>query len=174
MAFKGVVKDFESDSWRPVPGNAPDTEITKQSNPKDLVGQKKCDLSIVPDTLVVCAASAFLEGALKYGRFNWRICGVSASIYISAVRRHIAKWWNGQDMDKKTLVHHLDSAIAGLTIIRDAMLYGKLTDDRPPCPNPDAMADFIDTEEAMVAHLKKVFAEEKPYQFTIKDTQERK
>lgn len=143
---------------------------TKPSNPKDLIGSKKAPLSLVPWTLMVCAARALLEGALKYGRFNWRIAGVRATIYLDALKRHIAKWENGQECDPKTKVHHLDNAIACLTIMRDAMLYGKLTDDRPPCPDPDAMARMIDGEEVLVAHLKEEFKDHDPYQYTIADT----
>lgn len=146
------------------------THNTKLSNPKDHFGSRKVDISLVPFTLIVAAARALLEGALKYGRFNWRICGVRSSIYHSAFQRHVAKWWNGQNHDKKTRVHHLDNAIACLAIIRDAELYGKLNDDRPPCPNPDAMADLIDSCEGDVAFLKELFKDEQPYQYTIADT----
>lgn len=144
--------------------------IGKQSNPKDIVGSAKLSLTIVPDTLEICAAMGFLEGALKYGRFNWRVCGIRASIYLDALERHIAKWKNGQDYDKLTTVHHLDNAIACLGIMRDAMLYGKMEDDRPPCPNPDAMAELIDAQGATIAHLTTMFKAHNPYQFTIKDT----
>lgn len=182
MAERRYVKDFASDAWKSpsdytpgaLSGNAIDMGATKPSNPKDVIGSRKIDLGLVPDTLLVCAARAHLEGALKYGRFNWRIAGVRASIYHAALIRHIAKWWNGQDVDKATRVHHLDNAIGCLSIIRDAELYGKLEDDRPPCPDFDAMARLIDGEEEGVAHLKDLFKEHKPYQFTIADTKETK
>jgi hypothetical protein len=151
-------------------GNGADSGETKPSNPKDTIGSRKAPLSLVPWTLVVCAARALLEGALKYGRFNWRIAGIRASIYLDALKRHIAKWENGQDVDPKTMIHHLDSAIGCLTIMRDAMLYGKMTDDRPPCPDPDAMARLIDGEEELGAHLRHLFKDHAPYQFTINDT----
>lgn len=145
---------------------------TKPSNPKDAFGSAKIDLGLVPDTLVVCAARAFLEGALKYGRFNWRVAGVRSSIYRAAFNRHAAKWWNGQDQDPKTRVHHLDNAIACLAILRDAELYGMLDDDRPPCPDPDAMAKFIDSAEVDVAFLKALFKDHHPHQYTIGDTRD--
>lgn len=143
---------------------------TKPSNPKDAIGSSKAQLSLVPWTLVICAARALLEGALKYGRFNWRVAGVRASIYLDALKRHVAKWENGQNNDPKTRVHHLDNAIACLTIMRDAELYGMLTDDRPPCPDPDRMAEMIDGEVHLVAHLKHQFRDHNPKQYTIEDT----
>lgn len=154
--------------------NGRDEGTTKPSNPKDVIGMRKAPLSLVPWTLIVCASRALLEGALKYGRFNWRIAGVRASIYLDALKRHIAKWENGQECDPQTRVHHLDNAIACLTIIRDAQLYGKLTDDRPPCPDPDAMARMIDGDEEMVAHLKDLFKDHSPRQWTIGDTAARR
>lgn len=153
--------------------NGPDTATTKQSNPKDIIGSRKLDLGCVPYTLLVCAARALWEGVVKYGRFNWRICGIRASIYHAALLRHVAKWWNGQNCDKLTRVHHLDNAIACLAILRDAELYGCMTDDRPPCPDPDAMAMLIDEGEETVAHLGELFADKNPRQYTIADTPRR-
>jgi Domain of unknown function (DUF5664) len=153
-----------------VPRDGADEGATKPSNPKDVIGSRKAPLSLVPWTLVVCASNALLEGALKYGRFNWRIAGVRASIYLDALKRHIAKWENGQNYDPETLVDHLDSAIGCLAIMRDAALYGKFTDDRPPCPDPDATARMIDGKEVLGAHLRKLFKDHNPHQFTINDT----
>jgi Domain of unknown function (DUF5664) len=143
---------------------------SKPSNPKDIIGSAKLDMGAVPNSGIVGAAIAFFEGAVKYGRFNWRVAGVRASIYHAALLRHVAKWWNGQNSDSATKVRHLDNAIACLMIIRDAELYGKLTDDRPPCPDPDAMARLIDESAATVAHLRVLFASHNPHQYTIADT----
>jgi hypothetical protein len=144
---------------------------TKPSNPKDIVGAKKLDLGLVPDTAVAALATAFLEGALKYGRYNWRVAGVSASTYHAALRRHIAKWWNGQDNDPETQVSHLANAMACIAIIFDAEVYGKLTDDRPPAPGYDTTGDRINHYEHVIGHLKRTFAEHSPKQYTIADTQ---
>jgi hypothetical protein len=107
-------------------------EETKPTNPKDIIGSGKLPLGLVPDTLLTEAAIAFLEGASKYGRYNWRIAGVRTSIYREAMQRHMIKWWNGEDRDPKTRVKHLASVIACAGILLDAELCGKLTDDRPP------------------------------------------
>ncbi|HXS14474.1 MAG TPA: dATP/dGTP diphosphohydrolase domain-containing protein [Acidobacteriaceae bacterium] len=142
----------------------------KPSNPKDIVGSTKIDLGLVPDSLIAYISNAFLEGALKYGRYNWRVAGVRASIYHAALKRHLAKWWNGQDRDPQTRVHHLANALACIAIILDAEVYGKLNDDRPPVPDPDAMARLIDGQTVNVAFLKALFKSHNPHQYTIHDT----
>lgn len=141
----------------------------KLTNPKDAIGSAKLPLHLVPDTLAVCCATALLEGALKYGAHNWRAAGVRASIYRSALQRHIAKWWNGENHDPVTGVHHLDNAIACLAILRDAELVDKLTDDRPPSA---PMSKFIDKQVELVAHLKALFANESPRHWSIADDAE--
>lgn len=140
----------------------------KPTNPKDVIGSGKLPLELVPDTIEAEVALAFLEGALKYGRFNWRIAGVRASIYRAALRRHLMKWWNGQDRDPKTRVKHLASIIACAGILLDAELCGKLTDDRPPAAPID---ELIDDADEIVAHLKRMFEGHNPKQYTIKDSE---
>ena len=70
---------------------------TKPTNPKDAIGVDKCPLHLIPTTVKPEVALALLEGALKYGQANWREVGVRASIYRSAVDRHLDKWWEGED-----------------------------------------------------------------------------
>lgn len=142
-------------------------KVTKDTNPKDAIGSTKLDLGLVPDTLIVYAAMSFLEGALKYGRFNWRIAGVRASIYNAALTRHQMDWWNGEDTDPVTRVHNLASIIACAGILLDAELCGKLTDDRPPRA---PVAELIDHAPGLVAHLKDLFKDYNPHQYTIEDS----
>ena len=140
------------------------------TNPKDVIGSTKAPVGLVPDTIVLGAVESFLEGALKYGRYNWRIAGVRASIYNDALERHRMKWWNGQNADKATKVHHLKSIIACAGIMLDAIQHDKLIDDRPPCADPDAYAEYIDSLLNRVAELKELFKDHNPHQFTIADT----
>ena len=139
---------------------------TKPSNPKDIVGSAKLDMGLVPDTINAEVALAYLEGALKYGRFNWRIAGVRASIYNAALRRHLSRWWNGENRDKVTRVKHLANLIACAGIVLDAELAGMLEDDRPPALDLDKV---IDVQEH-IAHLKNLFKDHTPKQYTIADT----
>lgn len=138
----------------------------KPTNPKDIVGSTKLPLGSVPDTIVAMAALSFTEGALKYGRYNWRHAGVRASIYHDALKRHLAKWWNGEDADPVTLVPHLASVMACAGIILDAGLCGKLTDDRPPRAPLDSL---ISENENVIKHLKEIFKGYTPHQYTIRD-----
>jgi len=106
--------------------------MTKATNPKDALGTGRLPMSLVPSSGIAAVTLAFLEGACKYGRFNWRASPVRASIYADAMHRHLAKWFNGEDCDEKTNVPHLASIIASAMILIDAELCGTLNDDRPP------------------------------------------
>ena len=138
----------------------------KPTNPKDILAVSKLPPHLVPSTMVVYAAMAFTEGAAKYGAYNWRDAGVRASVYISALERHLAKWKNGEDIDPTTRVHHLASALACIGIILDADLCGKLTDDRPiPAP----VGVLIDAAEPIVQRLQGMFADRTPLHRTLEN-----
>lgn len=128
---------------------------TKPTNPKDAIGCSKLPLDLVPDTLLVHAATAFAEGASKYGSYNWRVAGVRASIYRAAMGRHLMKWWNGEDCDPKTLVHHLASVIACAGILLDAEECYKLNDDRPPSVDMGSMISDMEHVVRWVRELNK-------------------
>ena len=140
----------------------------KPSNPKDIIATGKLPMELVPDTLKVYAALGFLEGALKYGRFNWRVAGVRSSVYRAALDRHLSKWWAGENKDPLTGVPHLASALACIGILLDADVSGKLTDDRPP--GQPLLPALIDTMEHEVARLRELFKDKHPKQYTIEDS----
>lgn len=100
-------------------------------NPKDLVGLTKPDLSLIPPVAEVYMATAFSDGAAKYGAFNWREKNVMARVYIAAAKRHIAEWADREELDPVSGVHHLGHAMACLAILLDAQEQDNLTDDRP-------------------------------------------
>lgn len=144
----------------------PPADGKKMSNPKDVIGSGKVPLELVPDTLRVAASMAFLEGALKYGRFNWRLAGVRASIYKAALDRHMAAWWNGEDIDLDSGLPHLWKAVACLAILIDAREVAKLTDDRPPYAPVSAMLDRITPD---VVALQQRHRDKQPHQCTLED-----
>lgn len=141
------------------------TEV-KPTNPKDQMAVSRLPLHLVPDTLPAFAALAFAEGAAKYGAYNWRAAGVRATVYRSAMQRHLAAWWNGEDADPATGVPHLASLIAGAAILLDAGLAGKLTDDRPPAAPVGALQRDL---ESVVKALMAQHADKSPHHWTIAD-----
>lgn len=143
------------------------TDKSQVPNPKDEFGSAKVPVGLYPDTATQEMAFAFLEGALKYGRYNWRVVGVRASIYNDAMERHRMKWWNGQNRDPVTRVRELASVMACCAILIDSEICGVLNDDRPPMA---PMGELLDINMEMVAHLKELFKDHHPVQYTIADT----
>lgn len=145
-------------------------------NPKDLVAQSKLDLSVVPETAIIAEALAYFEGALKYGRFNWRMKPVKMSVYYSALMRHLLKMHAGDIKDSKTLIDHLGYVRCCAGIMIDALHHGTLVDDRPPRGrlNPD-MERYLDEDVVKIVRgLQHMFRKETPKQYTIQDTFDRR
>jgi len=138
---------------------------TKLSNPKDMVGSRKVPLSTLPFRVLWRVGLAMLEGALKYGRHNYRAVGVRASVYFDGAQRHLGAWWEGQDVDPDSGLNHIDKAIAGLIVLRDSMLRGNWEDDRPPA-SADDWAE-LNREAARITDRYAVMKDPKHY--TIKD-----
>ena len=74
-----------------------------------------------------------MEGADKYGPFNWQDTPVQASIYYDAMMRHLLAWYTGQDVDPHSPSNglHLASVRASAGILIDAFATGRVIDDRP-------------------------------------------
>lgn len=104
----------------------------KDTNPKDAVGTKKPPMSTVSAPVVLELGTAMLEGARKYGRHNYRISNVRASVYYDAALRHLFSWFEGEDIDPDSGMSHVTKAIASLAVLRDAQINDCLVDDRPP------------------------------------------
>jgi hypothetical protein len=105
----------------------------KDGNPKDNIGSRKVAFSVIPMTVLWELGNALSEGAYKYRRHNYRVAGVRASVYFDAcVARHLAPWWEGEDIDPDSGESHITKAIASLTVLRDSMIKGNWVDDRPP------------------------------------------
>jgi hypothetical protein len=114
-----------------------DPETTKSSNPKDVLAasEQRVLLHLIPSPALAHAAQALMDGARKYGPYNWREEGVSAVTYISATMRHLRDWLDGEEVAADSQVHHLGHAMACLAIILDAIEIKNLVDDRPlPAP----------------------------------------
>ena len=110
------------------------TDEFKQSiDPKQSCADKKLTFDSVPITLKILASPANQSGADKYGVYNWLQLednSMSMSTYLNALERHLTLFRAGQDYTSDTNVHNLDSMIAGLAVLRDAMIFNKVKDDR--------------------------------------------
>jgi hypothetical protein len=125
---------------------------TKDTNPKDAIGSSKPPLSTLPWPVLYEVGAAMLEGGCKYRRHNYRIAGVRASIYFDAAMRHLVAWWEGEDIDADSGIHHITKCIAGLVVLRDAMMQGMLAnDDRPPAATKDWMTTIQERVEDVLA-----------------------
>lgn len=138
---------------------------TKPTNPKDAVGIKKAPMSTVPAGVLAEVGVAMLEGASKYGRHNFRVAGVRASVYYDGVMRHLMAWWEGEDIDPDSGLSHVVKAITSLTVLRDAMLQEMWADDRPPRSAP-----FYPRLNAAAAEIVDRYADKNPRHYTVADT----
>ena len=111
-----------------------------ESNPKDLAGEKKSPLWLVPGPAVLALAKRLAYGAKKYGPYNWRTKKVRQRIYIEAAMRHMLCLLDGEDNDPDDGSPHEAAVMACMAIVIDARSLGKLVDDRPP---PGKSADLI-------------------------------
>jgi hypothetical protein len=134
----------------------------KPTNPKDAVGVKKAPMSTVSSAVLAEVGVAMLEGALKYGRHNYRGVGVRASVYYDATIRHMFSWWEGEDKDPDSGMSHITKAIASLVVLRDAMIQSKVEDDRPP-----RSVDFYAGLNEKAAKLIDQYGSVQPYHYTI-------
>lgn len=134
FVMKSVMKLY---AIRPVAAErVPMTNTFKDTNPKDAVGTKKAPLSTVSAPVLLEIGTAMLEGARKYGRHNYRIADVRASVYYDATMRHLMSWFEGEDLDPDSGLSHITKALASLCVLRDAQINDGLVDDRPPSSKP--------------------------------------
>lgn len=119
---------FKADPWPPEFDKA-----IEGINPKDLIGAKKVDISLIPTAGVIMAADCMGDGAKKYGPFNWREKGkpVQCMTYLSAAMRHILAYIDGEDKASDSGKHHIAHAVAGLMVLLDAQACDNAIDNRP-------------------------------------------
>lgn len=142
---------------------------TKPTNPKDIIGSSKVPLTLWPETATVLGSMGLLDGALKYGRTNWRAVGIRISIYIDALRRHANAFFEGEDIDPDSGLPHTAHMLATLAILVDAIATGNAVDDRMIAGGYRKLIDDMTTE---VERLKKKHADRNPRHFTIADNEE--
>lgn len=137
---------------------------SKPTNPKDALGIRRVSMSVLPAGVMLEAALGMMEGAAKYGRHNYRAMGVQASVYYDATMGHLMDWWEGEDIDPDSGLSHVTKAIDSLIVLRDAMLQGRFTDNRPP-RSKVFKRDF----NAKAGEILDKHADKKPHHYTLHD-----
>lgn len=99
-------------------------------DPKAAAGAAKPPLWLIPPAGNEEQAKAFQDGInAGYGPWNWRETKVLRSVYLSAMKRHIDKILDGEDIDPRSGAHHLGHVMANCAIILDAARHGTLVID---------------------------------------------
>jgi len=110
----------------------------KDSNPKDSVGCTKPPLHCIPAHVLFEVGMGMFEGGWKYREANYRVIGVRASVYYDAAMRHLIAWWEGEDIDPASKIHHISKVMSCLAVLRDCQMQAEngsgvsYKDDRPP------------------------------------------
>jgi len=86
-------------------------------------------LYLVPPQMEEGAARAFAFGLKKYAANNWRK-GISHSELVSAIKRHINAWNEGEDNADDSGLSHLDHAAADLAMLMNMQTSHPELDDR--------------------------------------------
>jgi hypothetical protein len=100
------------------------------TNPKKAHGALKAPMNAVPNTALIELNAVMAAGAHKYGIYNFRNTKIDALTYISAIRRHLMLWEDGQDADDETFRSHLAHIMACCALALDAQHTGYLVDNR--------------------------------------------
>ena len=138
----------------------------KPTNPKDAIGSDKLPLHLFPTTALAYGTLAMLNGALKYGRSNFRAVGVRASIYYDACFRHMMAWFEGEELDPDDGVPHLGAALACIAILIDSQIKGNMNDDRM---FPTKYREELDRVGKMVKVLKEHHKDRNPKHWSIQE-----
>lgn len=109
--------------------------LTEQAQPVIVRTAVKGDrgkppLALIPSSAKLVEALAFADGLAKYGMFNYLKGGLTAIQLLSAVQRHIDAYLAGEQIAPDSGIHHLGHARAGLGMVIDLEVHGKLVDDR--------------------------------------------
>ncbi len=163
----GGLKSVDRDIADAYGCDVPDRE-EKPSNPKDAISDSKLPMFLVSPFVKMYYAIAMFLGGVKYGYWNYRGVGARASVYLSALERHIDAYKEGQELDPVDGTPHLANALACIGILIDAKHSGKLTDDRPPGRAEEYVkvrAEF----EAMMPKIRERYKDKNPKHYTIDD-----
>ena len=90
-------------------------------------GKPRTDL--LPPLALLGTARALRHGVKEYNSYNYKNGeGLDWGKPYAAIIRHILAFWQGEDIDKDSGLHHLDCAGAEMVILQD-LVYSKIGKD---------------------------------------------
>jgi hypothetical protein len=119
-------------------------------NPKQLYGDKKPPLHLLPLAGMIHQSLAHMDGNLKYGFENWNEFPVEKLTYLGAILRHVELYKYGESFTRDTNVHNLGAVMACCAILIDAELNGNLIDNSR---HSKATCDLLHNAEHIVSIL---------------------
>jgi hypothetical protein len=91
----------------------------------------KTEFHLVPLNLLEGTAQVFMYGREKYAEWNWAK-GMAWTIPYDCAQRHLSAWFfEREEADKESGLHHIDHAICNLLMLRHYLSYYPEGDDRP-------------------------------------------
>lgn len=91
--------------------------------------ESKFQLDLIPYQALIETAKAFMYGAKKYGRWNYKN-GLEHSRLINAALRHLNQYKEGEDLDEESGNSHLGHAMASIAMLIDSIKNRPDLDDR--------------------------------------------
>lgn len=141
-------------------------ENIKDTNPKRGIGATKVPLHLVSPIMQAYMSIAQYLGDVKYGRWNWRAGGASASVYYAALQRHMQRWYEGEELDPDDGTPHLANAVTCLQILIEAKYRGVLEDDRPPSTDLKPLYNEV---EQLMKRINEKYKDRDPKDYAILD-----
>ena len=138
-------------------------------NPKDAIGSDKIPVHLFPQAGIYMGALGCLDGALKYGRNNFRASAIRYTIYLDALKRHADALLECEDEDPESGLHHLCHILATAGILADSMGNNYLIDDRNYVPRKSAWRTFVSKLTPHVKRLKEKHKDKAPRHWTARD-----
>lgn len=105
------------------------------ANPKQIYGDAKIPLHLMPSIAQIEWAWAAGEGARKYGPYDWHENPVEYMTYIASILRHLIEAVEGVTRDKDSGAHPLGHVMACCSILMDAEANEQIIDNRPKMQN---------------------------------------
>ncbi len=162
-----------SETFSPCPACIPvytEQPATVAENPKDAIGSNKLPLHLFSAAGVAMGCLGKLDGALKYGRGNYRAADIRYTIYLDAIKRHCDALLEGEDVDPESGLHHICHILAGADILADTYAGKTLIDDRNF--KGGYWRGFVNDLTGHVKRLKEKHLEKNPRHYTVKDNSE--